>query len=436
MPGPGVSRRIPAVVLATAGKNDRRPGHPPGLGHHVIGNGSNTSLDSHATRLHTRRRIIDLASHKEVGETWRECGSPTSPLPPASPPPPSRWCSTTGPRGSRRSTRDRVRRAAAEVGYTPNSVARGLRTQRSHTVGLISDRIATTPFAGRMLAGAQDVAREHGYLVFLVDTGGGRDRGARGDPRPGRPAGRRDDLRLHVAPGGRCRRRRCREAPCSSTAAPRTAASRRSCPTTGPAASRRCARSSQPDTVGSPTSTSTSGTLRRLRPAPRGVPRGARRGRDRRRTRRCTSAGRHVVRRRARRPRTALLDLPQERRPTALFCFNDRMAAGAYVAAHRRGLRDPPGPLDRRVRRPAARRGGPRPPADHRRAAALRDGPVGDGGRPRHQDAGRPRRPTPHALPDRRSGLGGSAAGHSCERQPATDLTRNPQRPPSVAVER
>ena len=131
-----------------------------------------------------------------------------------------------------------------------------------------------------------------------------------------------------------------------------------------------------------------------------------------------------------------LLDLPEDRRPTALFCFNDRMAAGAYVAAHRRGLRDPPGPVDRRVRRPAARRRGARPPADHRRAAALRDGPVGDGGRPRHQDAGRPRRRPPHALPDRRSGLGGSAAGHSCERQPATDLTRNPQRPPSVAVER
>lgn len=67
-------------------------------------------------------------------------------------------------------TAARVRQAAAAVGYTPNTVARGLRTQRTHTLGLISDTIATTPFAGRMLAGAQDAAREHGYLVFLVDT--------------------------------------------------------------------------------------------------------------------------------------------------------------------------------------------------------------------------------------------------------------------------
>ncbi len=69
-------------------------------------------------------------------------------------------------------TRRRVRDAAAAVGYAPSSVARGLRTQQTRTVGLISDQIATTPFAGRMLAGAQDAARENGHLVFLVDTGG------------------------------------------------------------------------------------------------------------------------------------------------------------------------------------------------------------------------------------------------------------------------
>ena len=58
-------------------------------------------------------------------------------------------------------TRIRVREAARAVGYEPSSVARGLRTQQTRTVGLISDQIAPTPFAGRMLAGAQDVAREH-----------------------------------------------------------------------------------------------------------------------------------------------------------------------------------------------------------------------------------------------------------------------------------
>ena len=68
-------------------------------------------------------------------------------------------------------TRERVRLAASQAGYSPNSVARGLRTQRTRMIGLVSDSIATTPFAGKMLAGAQDVAREHGYLVVLVDTG-------------------------------------------------------------------------------------------------------------------------------------------------------------------------------------------------------------------------------------------------------------------------
>lgn len=68
-------------------------------------------------------------------------------------------------------TRERVRAAAAAVGYEPSALARGLRQQRTKTVGLISDQIATTPFAGRMLAGAQDVARANDHLVFLVDTG-------------------------------------------------------------------------------------------------------------------------------------------------------------------------------------------------------------------------------------------------------------------------
>lgn len=72
-------------------------------------------------------------------------------------------------------TRQRVREAADAVGYSASAVARGLRTQRTRIVGLISDQIATTPFAGRMLAGAQDAARENGHMVMLVDTGGDAD---------------------------------------------------------------------------------------------------------------------------------------------------------------------------------------------------------------------------------------------------------------------
>lgn len=69
----------------------------------------------------------------------------------------------------------RVRRAAEELEYAPNLVARGLRTNQTHTIGLISDRVASTPFAGRMLAGAHDTAWESGRLLLLVDSGGDAD---------------------------------------------------------------------------------------------------------------------------------------------------------------------------------------------------------------------------------------------------------------------
>lgn len=72
-------------------------------------------------------------------------------------------------------TRARVKRIAREIGYTPSSIARSLRTRRTHTVGMISDVIATTPFAGQMLAGAQDAARENDHLLILTDTGDDRD---------------------------------------------------------------------------------------------------------------------------------------------------------------------------------------------------------------------------------------------------------------------
>jgi LacI family transcriptional regulator, galactose operon repressor len=69
-------------------------------------------------------------------------------------------------------TAARVRSAAAELGYAPNWLARGLRRRRTDTIGLLSDKIATTPYAVHMVEGVQDVARQNGLLVFLVNTGG------------------------------------------------------------------------------------------------------------------------------------------------------------------------------------------------------------------------------------------------------------------------
>lgn len=69
-------------------------------------------------------------------------------------------------------TRERVRRMAAELGYVPNALAAGLRRQTSDTIGLISDVVATTPFAGQMLHGAQEAAWKAHKLIMLVNTEG------------------------------------------------------------------------------------------------------------------------------------------------------------------------------------------------------------------------------------------------------------------------
>ena len=65
-----------------------------------------------------------------------------------------------------------VRFVADELGYVPNLLARSLKTRQTHTIGLLSDRVASVPFAGQMLAGAQAAAWAEGYLLIMIDTGG------------------------------------------------------------------------------------------------------------------------------------------------------------------------------------------------------------------------------------------------------------------------
>ncbi|WP_432075393.1 LacI family DNA-binding transcriptional regulator [Streptomyces wuyuanensis] len=69
-------------------------------------------------------------------------------------------------------TRQRVLQTAEELGYAPNGLARGLRLQRSQTIGFVSDEIATTPHAGRMILGAQEAAAAEGLVLLLVNTSG------------------------------------------------------------------------------------------------------------------------------------------------------------------------------------------------------------------------------------------------------------------------
>lgn len=71
-------------------------------------------------------------------------------------------------------TRERVWAAVTRLGYRPNAIARGLRRDATDTIGFVSNDVAATPFAGRMIQGAQDAAWERGKLLLLVTT--------RGDP--------------------------------------------------------------------------------------------------------------------------------------------------------------------------------------------------------------------------------------------------------------
>ncbi len=68
-------------------------------------------------------------------------------------------------------TKDRVLKAAKRLSYRPNLAAKGLRTNRTHTIGFITDEIATTPHAVKIIKGAQDVALAHGKLLLIVNTG-------------------------------------------------------------------------------------------------------------------------------------------------------------------------------------------------------------------------------------------------------------------------
>ncbi|MFF4143008.1 LacI family DNA-binding transcriptional regulator [Streptomyces sp. NPDC001698] len=66
-------------------------------------------------------------------------------------------------------TAERVRRAAEELGYRPNLAARNLRLGRTRTVLLVVPALTTEFFAG-VYTGAARVAAEHGFGVVLYPS--------------------------------------------------------------------------------------------------------------------------------------------------------------------------------------------------------------------------------------------------------------------------
>jgi LacI family transcriptional regulator len=67
-------------------------------------------------------------------------------------------------------TQQRVRDAAEDLGYRPDLTARILRTGTSGTVAVVSDFISTTGYAGGVVRGALEAARQHGSLIYIAET--------------------------------------------------------------------------------------------------------------------------------------------------------------------------------------------------------------------------------------------------------------------------
>lgn len=73
-------------------------------------------------------------------------------------------------------TRRRVRSVAKQLGYRRDLVASSLRTSQTRTIALLSDRLATTSVGWALVAGAQSAARERGYMLLVANTEGDPER--------------------------------------------------------------------------------------------------------------------------------------------------------------------------------------------------------------------------------------------------------------------
>src|SRR5262245_38201316 len=66
-------------------------------------------------------------------------------------------------------TARRVLQAAEELGYRPNPIARGLKTNRSHTVGVLVPDL-TNPLFPPIVRGIQDKLEAAGYTPLIANT--------------------------------------------------------------------------------------------------------------------------------------------------------------------------------------------------------------------------------------------------------------------------
>lgn len=62
-----------------------------------------------------------------------------------------------------------IRQTAASLGYTPNKVARGLRLQRTHQIGVIVADVSN-PFFSQVVKAVSQEARRAGYSILVCDA--------------------------------------------------------------------------------------------------------------------------------------------------------------------------------------------------------------------------------------------------------------------------
>lgn len=75
-------------------------------------------------------------------------------------------------------TRQRILDVAAELGYVPNTLARGLATRRTGSIGFIASGLASFVLAP-LMHGAEREARAHGYFTIFTLAEGDEEHGER-----------------------------------------------------------------------------------------------------------------------------------------------------------------------------------------------------------------------------------------------------------------
>ncbi|MGO4911146.1 LacI family DNA-binding transcriptional regulator [Leeuwenhoekiella sp. W20_SRS_FM14] len=66
-----------------------------------------------------------------------------------------------------KSTKELIKKEAEKMGYRPNSLAAGLRNNRSKTIGVLISRI-NRPFMSSLISGIEDEAKKAGYTVIII----------------------------------------------------------------------------------------------------------------------------------------------------------------------------------------------------------------------------------------------------------------------------